>query len=103
MGIFDFLKHRKGDSGSTGTTLKDRVTGMMAGHGDQVNQGLDKAGQMVDEKTGGKYTNQINKGVGMAKDKFGQQAGQASGEADADMPRPEPGTQGGDSAQPPQS
>jgi hypothetical protein len=103
MGIFDFLKHRKDDSGSTGTALKDRVTGMMAGHGDKVNQGLDKAGEMVDKKTGGKYGDQIDKGVGMAKERFGQQTGQGSGEPGADMPRPDAGAQGGDPAQPPQS
>lgn len=102
MGIFDFLKHRKDDSSNTGTALKDRVTGMMAGHGDKVNQGLDKTGQMADEKTGNKYTDQINKGVGMAKNKLSQQTGQGTGEAGADTPHPDTGTQGGDSTQPPQ-
>jgi hypothetical protein len=30
-------------------------------HPDQVKQGVEKAGQVADEKTGGKYTDQIDK------------------------------------------
>ena len=30
-------------------------------HPDQVKQGLEKAGQVADEKTGGQYTDQIDK------------------------------------------
>jgi len=96
MGIFDVFKRHKDDAAGAGTALKDRVTGMGAGHGDKVDQGLDKAGQMVDEKTGHKYTDQINTGVGKAKDMFGQETGQASGDA----PNPDPGAQGNDQTQP---
>ena len=106
MGIFDVFKRHKDDAGGTGTALKDRVTGMMSGHGDQANQGLDKAGQMMDEKTGNKYSDQINTGVSQAKDMYGGQTGQAddTAQADSDMPtNPDPGAQGGDPAQPPQS
>ena len=95
MGIFDVFKRHKDDAGGTGTAIKDRVTGMMSGHADKVDQGLDRAGQMVDEKTGNKYTDQINTGVGKAKDMFGQETGQAGG-----TPNPDPGAQGGDPAQP---
>jgi hypothetical protein len=91
MGIFDVFKRHKDDAGSTGTALKDRVTGMVSGHADKVDQGLDKAGQMIDEKTGNRYTDQINTGVGKAKDMFGQETGQADG-----APNPDPGAQGGD-------
>jgi len=79
----------------------------MSKYGDQADQGLDKAGRMVDERTGGKYTGQIDTGVQKAKDTLGQKSDQASGAMDdttANLPRPETGAQGGDgSGQPPQS
>jgi len=114
MGIFDVFKRHKDDARGTGTALKDRVTGMMSGHADKVDQGFDKAGQMVDEKTGNKYTDQINTGVGKAKDMYGRQPGQPAGTSDptADTiapsqsptppPNPDPGAQGNDPSQPPQ-
>lgn len=104
MGIFDVFKRHKDDAGGTGTALKDRVTGMASGHADKVDQGLDRAGQMIDEKTGHKYTDQINTGVGKAKDMFGEQTGQGGGTPNpgADIQNPDPGAQGGDPQQPPQ-
>src|SRR5438309_928924 len=99
MGIFDRFRHHKDDAGGSATALKDRAAEMMSKHGDQAGQGLDKAGQMIDEKTGGKYSDQINTGVGKAKDMLGNQTEQASGamgEAGTDMPHPDPGAQGGE-------
>ena len=104
MGIFDRFRHHKDDAGGSATALKDRAAGMMSKHGDQAGQGLDRAGQMIDEKTGGRYTDQINTGVGKAKDALGNRTDQASGatgEAGSDMPQPDAGMQGGE--QPPQS
>ena len=104
MGIFDVFKRHKDDASGSATALKDRVTGMAAGHRDKVDQGLDKAGQMIDEKTGNKYSDQINTGVEKAKGMYGEQAGQGDGASNpsANMPNPDPGAQGGDQAQPPQ-
>ncbi|MGH3323794.1 MAG: antitoxin [Streptomyces sp.] len=36
-------------------------------HGDKISSGLDKAAGAIDKKTGGKYTEKIDKGVGKAK------------------------------------
>jgi hypothetical protein len=36
--------------------------------GDKIGQGLEKAGEMVDKKTGGKYGEKIDTGVDKAKD-----------------------------------
>ena len=36
-------------------------------HGDKIAQGLDKAGDLVDKKTGGKYSDKIDTGVDKAK------------------------------------
>ena len=54
MGIFD--------------NIRDKVSGLIDGHGDKVGQGLDKAGELADEKTGGKFGDQIDGGVQQAKD-----------------------------------
>jgi hypothetical protein len=37
----------------------DRVKGLMGGHKDQVEQGIDKAAGIVDKKTGGSHHDQI--------------------------------------------
>jgi hypothetical protein len=50
MGIFDKAKDALGD------------------HGDTVDKGIDRAGDMADDKTGGKYTEQIDRGEDMAGD-----------------------------------
>ncbi|HZX06227.1 antitoxin [Kribbella sp.] len=61
MGVFDNLK-------DAAEGLKEKAADLIDGHEEQVGQGLDKAGEFVDEKTGGKYGDQIDKGVGVAKD-----------------------------------
>ena len=45
----------------------DKVKGLAGQHADKVEQAIDKAADMADEKTGGKYTDQIDKGVESAK------------------------------------
>ncbi len=45
--------------------LMDKLKGLIGGNTDKVKQGLDKAGDMVDEKTGGAHADKID----MAKDK----------------------------------
>ena len=41
-------------------------------HDDKVDQGLQKAGDEVDEHTGGKYDKQVDKGVDAAQQHTGQ-------------------------------
>jgi len=40
-------------------------------HSDQVASALDKAGEIADQKTGGKFGDQIDSGVDKAKDALG--------------------------------
>jgi hypothetical protein len=40
-------------------------------HDDQVDKGLEKAGDQVDERTGGKYADKIDKGVDQAQQRTG--------------------------------
>jgi hypothetical protein len=41
--------------------LLDKIKGMIGGNKDKVVDGVDKATDVVDDKTGGKYTEQLNK------------------------------------------
>ncbi|MFJ2959669.1 antitoxin [Streptomyces sp. NPDC087270] len=61
MSFMDSIKGKLGVS-------KDKAADLAKQHGDKIQQGLDKAAKTVDSKTGGKYSNQINSGVGKAKD-----------------------------------
>lgn len=38
----------------------DKIKDAVAGHEDQVNEAIDKAGDFVDEKTGGQYAGQVD-------------------------------------------
>jgi MT0933-like antitoxin protein len=48
----------------------DRAKDAMSGQSEQVDAGVEKAGDMVDEKTEGKYPEQVDQGQEMAKDKL---------------------------------
>ncbi|MGO4662805.1 antitoxin [Terrabacter sp. 2TAF16] len=48
MGVFD--------------NMKDRASELVDQHGDQVGDGVDKAGDLVDEKTGGQYADKVDQG-----------------------------------------
>ncbi|MEU8765192.1 antitoxin [Streptomyces sp. NPDC048659] len=61
MGLLDSLKAKLAPA-------KDKVTDLAQQHGDKVEQGLDKAAKMVDEKTKGKYSDKIETGTGKAKE-----------------------------------
>ncbi|MFF1817888.1 antitoxin [Kribbella sp. NPDC051587] len=52
MGIFDKAKDALGE------------------HGDKVDEGIEKAGDFADEKTGGEHADQIDKGQEFAKDRL---------------------------------
>jgi hypothetical protein len=41
-------------------------------HDKQVDQGIDKAGDQVDKRTGDKYSDQIDKGVDQAQQRTGE-------------------------------
>ena len=53
--------------------LRDKARNALEGHDEQVDAGLDKAGDFIDERTDGKYGEHIETGVEKAKeglDKF---------------------------------
>ncbi|MEU3057956.1 antitoxin [Streptomyces griseus] len=54
----------------------DKIKKMLKGHEDQAGKGIDKAGDMVDDRTQGKY----KKHVDTAQDKLKQQLGTDRGQ-----------------------
>ena len=48
--------------------LKEKGQNLVDEHGEQAGQGLDKAGDLVDQRTGGEHSQQIDSGVDKAKD-----------------------------------
>jgi hypothetical protein len=47
----------------------DKAKDALSGKEDEIDAGIDKAGNMVDEKTDNKYVEQVDQGQEMAKDK----------------------------------
>jgi MT0933-like antitoxin protein len=48
--------------------LMDTLKGWVGGHKDQTKQGVDKAADVADAKTGGSHTEQIDSGAEKGKD-----------------------------------
>lgn len=48
--------------------LLDKVKGLVSGNKDTVKGGIDKAADVADDKTGGQYSEHVDKGADMAKD-----------------------------------
>jgi len=48
--------------------LKRQAGEVVDKHGDKITKGLDKAGHLADQRTGGKHHDKIDKGVRKAKD-----------------------------------
>jgi hypothetical protein len=48
--------------------IKDKAGEMLGQHGDKAEEGIDKAAEFADDKTGGKYSDQIDTGAEKAKD-----------------------------------
>nr|NIS41212.1 antitoxin [Desulfuromonadales bacterium] len=48
--------------------FKKKAADLAEEHGDKIDEGIDKAADFVDDKTGGKYTDKIEGGTEKAKD-----------------------------------
>ncbi|WP_380283025.1 antitoxin [Kitasatospora purpeofusca] len=51
-------------------SMLDKLKSMLKGHEDQAEKGVDKAGDMVDERTQGKYSGQVDTGQEKLKDQL---------------------------------
>ena len=79
--MFDKLKKAASDA-------KDKVAEQVDQHGDKINAGIDKAGNVIDQKTGGKYTDKIATG----QQKVREGLDKVDGKKDDFPPPPAPGT-----------
>jgi hypothetical protein len=50
--------------------MKDKAKDMLGQHGDKAEQGVDKARDLADQKTGGKHSDQIDKVADQAKQRL---------------------------------
>ena len=50
----------------------DKAKDMAGKHDEQVDQGIEKAGDQIDDRTGNKHSDQIDKGVDQAQARTGQ-------------------------------
>ncbi|MCF2533067.1 antitoxin [Yinghuangia soli] len=64
--------------------LLDTIKEKLAPHSDKAEQAVDKATDMIDEKTGGKYSGQLDAGAEKAKDTLGINNDEAAPEAPAE-------------------
>lgn len=65
-------------------SFMDKVKGMLGQHGDKADQGMEKAGSTLDERTGGKHSDKIDTGTQKgqeAMDRWTQEGGQGGDEA----------------------
>ncbi|MFC5800851.1 antitoxin [Streptomyces formicae] len=56
-------------------SMMDKIKQMLKGHEDQASKGIDKAGDMVDERTQGKYKGQVDTAQDKLKDQLGVDQG----------------------------
>ncbi|MER5205175.1 antitoxin [Streptomyces sp. NPDC002825] len=52
-------------------SMMDKLKGMLKGHEDKASQGIDRAGDMVDEKTQGKYAQHVDTAQEKLKEQLG--------------------------------
>ena len=55
----------------------DKVKDFIQGHPEQADQALDRGAEILDERTGGQYADQIAKGDDLVRQQFGLPEGQA--------------------------
>ena len=49
----------------------DKAKDVLSQHPDKVDQGMDRVGDIVDQRTGGQHADKIDRGVETVKDKLG--------------------------------
>ncbi|MFJ9348515.1 antitoxin [Streptomyces sp. NPDC101237] len=54
-------------------SMLDKLKGMLKGHEEQAKKGVDKGGDMIDQRTGNKYQSQVDMGQQKATDYIDQE------------------------------
>jgi hypothetical protein len=57
----------------------DKAKDLINEHNDKVDQGIDKAAEIIDQKTGGQHSEQIQQGAQQAKDTMDDVSGHPRG------------------------
>jgi hypothetical protein len=70
--------------------LFDKIKDLAGDHADKVGDAIEKVAQIVDDKTGGKYADQIEKGVDAAKGFVGDDAEKGGAPPASAPPTPAP-------------
>ncbi|WP_019877874.1 antitoxin [Sporichthya polymorpha] len=66
--------------------LKNKAKDMVSENRDRIEGGLDKAGEMVNQRTGGKHADKIDQGLEKAKQGLDRAEGNAGDENAAETP-----------------
>ncbi|MBK9696958.1 MAG: antitoxin [Propionibacteriaceae bacterium] len=56
--------------------IVEQIKGAVAGHEDEIVQGIDKVGDAVDQATDGKFADQVDQAQDFLKDQLGQASDQ---------------------------
>ncbi len=51
--------------------IVEQIKGAVAGHEAELNQGIDKVGDLIDDKTGGQHAAQVDQAQAFLKDRLG--------------------------------
>jgi hypothetical protein len=73
--------------GRTHMSIVDKVKEMIGHFSDQAQQGIDTAGDMIDEKTGGTLSDQVDAGQEQAKDQVDTGQEQAKDQVGQEAPK----------------
>ncbi|MFE9680161.1 antitoxin [Streptomyces sp. NPDC002701] len=52
-------------------SVMDKIKGMLKGHPEQTNKGVDKAGDLIDDRTQGKHSGHVDTAQDKLRDQFG--------------------------------
>ncbi|MFB7557343.1 antitoxin [Streptomyces brevispora] len=52
-------------------SMLDKIKGLMKGHPDQAHQGVEKGGDLIDKKTNGKHSGQVDSAQQKLNDQLG--------------------------------
>ncbi len=66
-------------------SMFDQAKDALGGHEEQVDQAVERGGDLVDEKTGGQHAEHVDKGQDFVRDQLG---GQGEGEPAPENPAP---------------
>ncbi|MFD5424252.1 antitoxin [Streptomyces sp. NPDC127084] len=69
-------------------SMMDKIKQMLKGHEHHASQGIDKAGDMADERTQGKYSRHVDTAQDKLKQQLGDQPGQMGQPGQTGQDRP---------------